>query len=73
MGQRSSILKRGDGRALDAFAELGDALGGVGALFIMVQAAKLVATQTASNIRGVLRGNGGGVSGGLEAVFAVRL
>ena len=47
-------LERGDGAALEPFAQLGDALGGVGAFTIDAEAAELVAEQAAS------KGGGGG-------------
>ena len=40
-------LKRGHGAPFERLAQLGDALGGVGAIAITIDAAELVATQTA--------------------------
>jgi hypothetical protein len=40
-------LKRGHGAPFERLAQLGDALGGVGAIAITIDAAELVVTQTA--------------------------
>ena len=50
-------LERGHGAPLEPLAELGDALGGVGAIAITIDAAELVAGQTAKE---------GGVSTGAD-------
>ena len=46
-------LERGHGAPLDPLAQLGDALGGVGALATTVEAAELVAAQAAKGRRSV--------------------
>jgi hypothetical protein len=45
-------LERGDGAALEPLAQLGDALGGVGAAAFPVKAAELVLSQAASKGEG---------------------
>ena len=44
----SGALERGDGAAPEPLAQLGDALGGVGAIATVVDAAELVDAQAAS-------------------------
>ena len=46
-------LERGHGAPLEPLAELGDALGGVGAFSLFVEAAELVVTQAAKGRRSV--------------------
>ena len=46
-------LERGHGAPLERLAQLGDALGGVGAAAAMVKAAELVVGQTAKGKRSV--------------------
>ena len=41
------VLERGHGAPLERLAQLGDALGGVGAAAMVVEATELVAAQTA--------------------------
>ena len=53
-------LERGHGATLEALAQLGDALGGVGAVAATIDAAELVAEQAASK-----GGCGGGCQRGL--------
>ena len=45
--------KRGHGATLERLAELGDALGGVGAVAVSTDAAELVVTQAAKGRRSV--------------------
>ena len=45
--------KRGHGAALEPLAQLGDALGGVGAVTLMIEAAELVVGQAAKGRRSV--------------------
>jgi hypothetical protein len=49
-------LERGHGAPFECLAQLGDALGGVGAAAITVEATKLVAGQTAMGRRSVSMG-----------------
>ena len=49
----SSALERDHGATLEPLAELGDALGGVGAEAVPVEATELVAGQTAKGKRSV--------------------
>ena len=58
--RRGSALERDHGATLEPLAELGDALGGVGAVAITIDAAELVAGQTAKE---------GGVSTGADRTF----
>ena len=46
-------LERGHGAALERLAQLGDALGGVGAVTIMIEAAELIPGQAAKQRRSV--------------------
>ena len=48
-----SALERGQGAPLEPLAQLGDALGGVGAVTVPVEATELVAGQTAKGKRSV--------------------
>ena len=50
---RRSALERGHGAPLEPLAQLGDGLGGVGAVTAPVDATELVAGQTAKGKRGV--------------------
>ena len=43
-----SALERGEGRTLEALAQLSDALSGVGAISIVVEAAELISGQAAT-------------------------
>ena len=46
-------LKRGHGAALERLAQLGDAIGGVGAVAIIIDTAELVSAQAAKGRRSV--------------------
>ena len=50
---RGGALKRGHGAALEGLAQLVDALGGVGAAAIIIEAAELVVGQAAKGRRSV--------------------
>ena len=62
--QGGGALQRGHGAPLEPLAELGDALGGVGAVAITIDTAELVAGQTAKE---------GGVSTGADTKASRRL
>ena len=50
---RGGALERGNGAALEALAQLVDALGGVGAAAVLIKAAELVGGQAAKARRSV--------------------
>ena len=56
LGARGGALQRGHGTPLEPLAQLGDALRGVGAVAIRVDAAELVAAQAATKEGGVSMG-----------------
>ena len=49
-------LERGHGTALERLAQLGDALGGVGAVAVMIEAAEIVSGQAVPREGGVSTG-----------------
>ena len=51
--RRGSALERDHGATLEPLAELGDALGGVGAVTLIIEAAELVTGQAAKQRRSV--------------------
>ena len=53
---RGGALERGHGAPLEALAQLGDAFGGVGAPALPIEAAELVAAQTAKVGSGSVNG-----------------